>query len=158
MFASYSPGRPTGLAVTPTSGSVPSVHANLALLHPSFYHLVSDDILSSITDLASKRLYYGPVASLVFSCRADELVNELGFPVPEIEVELKGFSDVSSLRGELSWGEDPAVASEDASAGPATRSQTFGTRATLVTSVKTTVTLSKSNSLFLLIFSQNVDS
>ncbi len=80
---------------------------------------------------------------LFFSCRSDELVNEIGFPVPEIEVELKGVSDVSSLRGEISWGEDPAVAPEGENTGPATRSQTFGTRATFVTSVKTTVTLSK---------------
>ncbi len=68
---------------------------------------VSDDILSSIADLVTKRLYYSPVASLVFSCRANELVDEFGFPVPEIEVELKGVSDVSSLRGELSWGGGP---------------------------------------------------
>ncbi len=143
LCASYSPGRPTGLAVTPTGGATPSVYATFALLHPSFYHLVSDDILSSISDLATKRLYYGPVASLVFSCRVDELVNEVGYPVPEIEVELKGVSDVSSLRGELSWGEDPAVVQGGENTGPATRSQTYGTRTNFVTSVKTTVTLSK---------------
>ncbi len=156
LCASYSPGRPTSLAVTPTSGSTPSVIANLPLLHPSFYHLVSADILSSITDLDTKRLYYGPVASLVFTCRSDELVNGFGFPVPEIEVELKGVSDVSSLRGELSWGEDPAVAPEGENAGPATRSQTFGTRATFVTSVKATVALTKATLVLILSFFINM--
>ncbi len=79
LCASYSPGRPTGLAVTPTSGSTPSVYATFALLHHSFYHLVSDDILSSISDLNTKRLYYGPVASLVFHVVSTSWLTNLVF-------------------------------------------------------------------------------
>ncbi len=66
LCASYSPGRPTRLTTVSNSESSQSLLVTFALLHPSFYHLVSPDILSAIEDLESKRLYYGPVASLVF--------------------------------------------------------------------------------------------
>ncbi len=45
LCASYSPGRPTGLAVSSPNDSTPSIFAKLALLHPSFCHLVSLEIL-----------------------------------------------------------------------------------------------------------------
>ena len=129
--------------MTRSGDSSSSVFANFALLHPSFYHLVSPDILSSIVDLDSKRLYYGPVASLVISCHKDDLVNDFGFPMPEVEVELKGMTDITALRGVLEWGKDPMTDADGDSAGPQTRSRTLGTRSGTVTAINATAALSK---------------
>ena len=141
--ASYSPGKPTGLTVTKADDSSSSLFAQFALLHPSFYHLVSSDILYSVADLDSKRLYYGPVASLVISCHKDDLFNDFGFPMPEVEVELKGITDVTALHGVLVWDKDPVIETEDYPSGPQTRSRTLGTRAGLVTAISATAALSK---------------
>ncbi len=141
--ASYSPGKPTGLSVTPAGDPSSSFFAQFALLHPSFYHLVSPDILSSIADLDSKRIYYGPVASLVVTCQRDDLVNDFGLPMPEVEVELKGITDVTALRGVLAWDKDPVVETGGDSAGRQTRSRVLGTRVGSVMDISATASLSK---------------
>ncbi len=143
LCASYSPGRPTGLSASSSSDAPQSCFVKFALLHPSFYHLVSPDILSTIEDLDLKRLFYGPVASLIFICKRDELVNDFGFPVPEIEAELRGVSDVSLLKGVLSWGGDSTSTMSDIVSGPLTRSKVSVLRPSSSTSVKATASLSR---------------
>ncbi len=109
------------------------------MLPPAYYGLVSPEILSTIKDIDAKRLYYGPKASLLLTCRLDEFVNDLGFPMPEVDVELQGIDDISSVTGVISWG-DTRVISEGvgASPGPITRSQSVSTVSSLSPSANDT--------------------
>ncbi len=69
--------------------------------------------------------------------------------MPEVEAELRGVSDVSSLRVVLSSGDHPEAETDDNFPGSTTRSRTAGARATFVTSVKATASLSKGELIYL---------
>ncbi len=75
--------------------------------------------------------------------RRDELENEFGFPVPVVEAELRGVSDISSLRGVLPWGGSPTSMMPGSTPGPITRSRASGVRTTFPSSVKATAALSR---------------
>ena len=64
----------------------------------------------------------------MLTCKLDEFVNDFGFPMPEVDVDLQGIDDISSVSGVISWG-DTRVVSEgaDSSPGPVTRSHSVST-------------------------------
>ncbi len=95
---SYSPSSQSS-AQSSSSPITASTQVKLASLHPSYYHLVSSEMLSKIPDLGNKRVYYGPHASLIFSCGSGDFLTESGFPLLEIDVEIGGNTDVSHLGG-----------------------------------------------------------
>ncbi len=70
-------------------------------------------------------------------------MKDFGFPVPEIEAEVRGVTDVSSLKGVLSCGGDSASTTSDIVSGPITRSRVSVPRSSSSTSVKATASLSR---------------
>ena len=73
----------------------------LASLPPSYYHLVSSEILQKVPNLENRRIYYSPHASLISSCGIEDFLTESGFPLPEIDVEAGGNTDVTQSSGLL---------------------------------------------------------
>ena len=119
----YSPSAsaiPPGYSVSSTTVS----KGKLASLHPSYYHLVSSEILDKIPDLDRRRIYHGPHASLIFSCSKDDFLTDSGFPMPELDIEVGCGTDASHLTGLLSWDNGVVDASQITVVGPVTRSQT----------------------------------
>ena len=118
---SYSPS-PQSPVQSSSSTTTAFTQVKLASLHPLYYHLVSSEILSKIPDLGKKRVYYGPHASLIFSCGSGDFLTESGFPLPEIHVEIRGNTDVSQLGGLLRWNDGVIDSSLMTVTGPVTRS------------------------------------
>ena len=116
---SYSPSSQLSSSVSTMSFS----KVKLASLHPSYFHLVSSEILSKVPDLEHKRIYYGPNASLIFSCGSNDFLTDEGFPLPEIDVEIGGGADISQLGGLLSWDNGNVDSSLMTVSGPVTRSR-----------------------------------
>ncbi len=103
---------------------LPKSSVKFALLPPAYYGLVSPEIISNISDISSKKVYYGPRASLLLTCRLDEFVNDFGFPMPEVDVDIHGVEDVSSIQGFIAWGENQgSTVTSSRPLGPVTRSQ-----------------------------------
>ncbi len=96
----------------------------LASLPPSYYHLASSEILEKVPNLESRWIYYGPQASLIFSCGRDYFFTESGFPLPEIDLEVGGNKDITQLSGLLSCDNGEADSSLMSVSGPVTRSRT----------------------------------
>ena len=83
----------------------------------------------------NKRIYYGPRASLIFSCGKDEFLSDSGFPLPEIEIEIGGGTDASQLAGLLSWDNGIADYSQVSVVGPITRSLSFDSASASVSAI-----------------------
>ncbi len=104
----------------------PKSSVKFALLPPAYYGLMSPVILSTISEIDSKRPFYGPRASLLLTCRLDEFLNDFGFPMPEVDVDIHGVENVSSINGVIAWGENQEDAANSLrSSGPVTRSQSM---------------------------------
>ena len=72
-------------------------------------------------------------------CRLDEFVNDFGFPMPKVDVEIHGVDDISLIDGVIAWGENKTVTRDaDSSPGPVTRSQSSSPPISVVTPVPET--------------------
>ena len=100
-----------------------AVSIKLALFPPAHYNFVFPENLSTISEIESKRIYYGPRASLLLKCRLDEFVKDFGPPMPEVDVDGHSVEGFTSLSGLLAGRENKTVESVVTQSGPVTRSQ-----------------------------------